>query len=231
MNKKSLMQGDGFISNLLEGASTLFIRKNKFPPKMRETLKEYGNNNIVKIIVGKSPVQSVITGIMNAMSFGQFRQNISKYNYDDVFHLYMLLHMDNGQILLTEKNEVVKLEKLKKNNKYSNNQSMNVNIPSSITLSTFFSNAVEGVGDSIYLYDHRNNNCQVYVNNLLKYNKLLTNAIKSFVLQPVEEILKDTPEYMNDIAKFVTNTAASFDRVLYGEGHYKTCKKCGKLVM
>lgn len=214
---KKMQYGEGYVSDFLENITSTFIRKTKFPPSVRESLSNHGHANIIKIVVGKSPVKSVITNILNVMSLGQFKKKINEYNYDDVFHLFMIIYLDNGISLLTEKNEVIVLKKIKPSLK-NDAQLMEIQMEQPINLSIFFKNVVDGVGNSLYQYDHRNNNCQVYVNNLLRYNGLSNDINRDFVLQPIEEILRNTPEYMNTIAKMTTNLAGSVDRILYGEG-------------
>lgn len=77
-----------------------------------------------------------------------------------------------------------------------------------ITFGDFINNAVSSVGNSIYLYDHENNNCQKFVSDLLRANGLMTPELNKFINQDVKAILSTSPEFTFTIARFATETKA-----------------------
>lgn len=205
--------GEGFFGDLF---NKILPTRKDFPPKVRETIAKYRDYYIKGIQVARTPVESYVKNILNTLSLGQLQSQITKSDYDDIFHLFMVVILENGPDILVEKNEVVSMEINK-----SRNVAGIITIPLNgkrITFGELIDKAVKAVGPSIYLYDHVNNNCQVFIRDILKANGLLTPEANSFIIQNVEQIMKTSPEFVNSLARFSTEAAAKFDRLLKG-GH------------
>ena len=56
---------------------------------------------------------------------------------------------------------------------------------------------------------------------LLKSNGLLTSQANTFINQDIKQVLSSTPEYVNKMARFATETKAKIDRLLNGDGRRK----------
>lgn len=212
---KYKQHGEGLVGDLVDKIAPT---RKQFPPKVRNILAKYKDEKVIGIEVGRNPVQSYATKILNWISQGKFEEQLKKMNYDDVYHLFMIVKLANGKSLLIEKNSVVNIQEVSPN--YIDKASSKINVPitKSITFGDMIKNAVNQVGESIYLYDHVNNNCQVFVRNILKANGLLTPQIESFIMQDVEQLLSTSPEYTNAITRFVTEADAKLNRVIHGEG-------------
>jgi hypothetical protein len=217
MNKKkrSKQQGDGFISDLID--KFLPTRK-QFPPKTRNNIAKYADKTIKSAIVGRFPVQSYVTKILNVLSLGAYKEQLKKMNYDDVFHLFSIFTLDDGTNMLVEKNQVIRIMPVPPSflNKATN--TINVPINKKITFGELIKNTVEKIGESLYLYDHVNNNCQIFLMNILTANGLITPEIRNFIMQDVEKLLSTSPQYVNMIARFATEAGAKVDRLIEGEG-------------
>ena len=76
-------------------------------------LKKYWDYNIIGIIIEKSPIISAIDTALNLISFGKWAEAKKKYNYDDLYHLYLIITLDlrNGKTkrLLLEKNQSINI--------------------------------------------------------------------------------------------------------------------------
>ena len=69
------------------------------------------------------------------------------------------------------------------------------------------------MGDKKYfLYDAFNNNCQVYIKNVLESINLYSTEAKSFLFQDVEEMARNLPTYVKKIANLTTTSAAVVDK-------------------
>ncbi len=216
---KYIIHGEG-IQDIINKIAPTRIN---FPPKVRKIILDNQNVYISNIIVARQPIQSVYLRLLNLLSAGKFEEQRNNMNYEDVFHLFMIVTLATGKKLFIEKNEVV-------NMKYVSNippfkDMINIPINKKISFGDFINNAVKAVGPSIYLYDHINNNCQVFLRNLLNSNGLLTPELKDFIVQDVEQLLKTSPNYTNKVVDTVIQAKAKLDRLIEGEGKRKRKSK------
>ena len=205
--------GDGLFSDLV---NKILPTRKDFPPKVRDIIQKYQNSYIKGILICRTPVQGYIKNFLNSFSSGKFEEQIKKLGYDDVYHLFMNVALEGGTDILIEKNQVVNMVV-----NANRNADATMVVPLNgemITFGQFINNTVKAVGPSIYLYDHINNNCQVFIKNLLEANGLLTPTEEDFIMQDVQQIMEDSPEVLNTIARFSTEAAAKFDRFLHGRG-------------
>jgi hypothetical protein len=73
--------------------------RNDFPPKVRDILSKYGDKTIRSIVVGRSPVPSVLTSALSFVSGGQFGSNLSHSSYDKLFHLFLRIQLDDNTVV------------------------------------------------------------------------------------------------------------------------------------
>ena len=218
MSKRKNKHADGIVKDLID--KFLPTRK-QFPPKVRKIIEKYGSNTIKHIDVGRTPVQKFVTKLLNYLSLGKFEEQAKDMNYDDVYHLFMIATLDNGINLLIEKNQVINMEVVSPEYISKAKDVINVPVHKSITLDEMMKNTLDKVGPSLFLYDHVNNNCQVFINNILSSNGLNNSQISNFIMQDIEKVLSKSPEYVNAIARFATEASAKIDRLKQGEGKKK----------
>ena len=89
-------------------------------------IKDNENKVIKSIVVGRNPVQSLVTKALNFLSLGKLEEEIKNMNYDDLYHLFMLVGLDDGSTFLVEKNSVVNMKKVDPN--YSAKQKMDAQL-------------------------------------------------------------------------------------------------------
>lgn len=183
----------------------------KFTTKVQNILKQVGNENINSIVIGRSPIPSMVQKALQVASFN----NIP---YDTLFHLYVII---NGHILL-EKNSVINMQinpSLPKDSQY-----MQANVPSNTNINTFIENCLKSMGDQkFYSYSSYGNNCQNFVINLLNSNGILTNELNNFVKQSTESIFENSPN-LRRLANNLTDIDAR-TRYIVGGTLQKQCVK------
>ena len=91
MSKKQI-QGDGVVGDLV---NKVFPTRQNFPPKARKTIKDYQNYVVKSIAVARNPVQSYVTKALNFLSGGTVEEQKKKLNYDELFHLFMVVVLEN----------------------------------------------------------------------------------------------------------------------------------------
>lgn len=185
------------------------------PPAMRKLLEKYGDWQISNIMVGRTPLPSVIQKIASLLTLGAVDEKIKELGYDNMYHLFMIITIDNGQSkkLKFEKNQVVNLtESLG----LAPEESRNVSVSKNLTLSEFIENGKRLQGSAYWTYDVRTNNCQKFVIANLMANHLLHVDVRDFVDQNAKELIGP---FLGEITNVVTDAAASFDKFQNGSGN------------
>ena len=83
--------------------------KENVPQNVKNALKKIGDNNIVTARLGRTPVQAIIQGAL---------KTVANVPYDNLFHLFIELTLDNGQIWVLEKIERINLVKENRSKKW-----------------------------------------------------------------------------------------------------------------
>lgn len=201
--------GDGLLSAPLRAIDAINKagRRGTYPPSMRAAIEKYGNNKIVKLTVGRNPIISAIQKVANLL----VGDKLKKLNIDTLFHLFLIIELDNGQKFKTERNQVLNFTSSIGEVK----ESIEVPINKDITLAEFFDNTLKKVGNILFVYNAVSNNCQMYIMQLLTSNGLINDSIKNFVKQDTNTLLSP---FLSKAANVVTDTAATIDKLLYGSG-------------
>jgi len=195
------------------------LRDSDYPPVVRKFMYKFQYSPITSISIGRKPLNSIITRMGNWLSSGKLGENVKKLNYDDIYHLYLVVELGNNPKLtyVIEKNEVITIQRYKPDPKET---LLHVSEPKNLTVKQFFLDGLDEykkVGKNMYLYDARNNNCQWFVRNLLKGQRTWTSTIEKFVMQDGEKLVEGL-ESLGDNAKSVTDFAARVNIILNGRG-------------
>jgi len=209
----------GTVANkVVDKVGSLVPTRQDFPPAVRDVIEKQGGKNIKTITVGRNPVQSYVQKALNLLSGGKFKDQVKNMNYDDVFHLFEIVVLEDNTKMIVEKNAVVNMKVISKIP--SMKDSMFVPMNKSIKFGDYVKNAVDKVGTSIYLYDKATNNCQKFISDLQKSNGLMNAELDKFINQDVVGVLSTSPSYVGRIADIATEAAAKFDRVIHGANPY-----------
>jgi hypothetical protein len=156
----------------------------------------------------------------------------NKYGYDDMYHLMMVITLDNNVPILLEKNEVINIHI---NPTISPNaEKMELNVPENFntTFKEFLDRTQSFMGNDYFSYDSMKNNCQRFIKSIILANPPLEkenpNSIK-WVEQDTSGLQRDLSPTTQKIFKATTDLAARLNVLAKGKGfdndnlehHYK----------
>lgn len=204
------------IKNVANRVKGFFIGRNDFSPNVRNLLSLYGNNTVKHITVARTPVSKIAQILVDFLSLGTVGMKKKELNYDDIYHLFMVVTLDNGQRLRIEKNEEIGIT----DNYMARDNGMNVNITHTVTFSDLLNKPLQAIGDSFYRYNARTNNCQLFVTNVLKNNNLFTSALGGYINQNAEELLSKSPDISKKVLDLATELRARSSILINGYGNF-----------
>ena len=156
--------------------------KEHVPTNVKNALNRIGDKTIVSARCGRTPVQAVIQRALKV---------VADIPYDDLFHLFIELTLDNGQTWLLEKIERINLVKGNRNNK--SGVEFTSSFPVNKTVNELFNNTRNKMGSRFLPYSSASNNCQNFIMGVLDGNGLNNSELTSFVKQDTKSIFKENP--------------------------------------
>ncbi|CAF1458993.1 unnamed protein product [Rotaria magnacalcarata] len=211
----------------------------EMPSRVREILEEVGDELILKIQLGRTPVQEFPLKLLDLLSDSKFTDKQLELGYDELYHNYLLITIENSrgpnvlQHLLenVEQNTtaciVLKLEKAQRialkypmlpdEVKDVYDIPLTPNRP--LTLNRLISTA-SNVDRNFYKYDAGENNmCQTFVENIIDINGLMANIVDQATLDALKPIdskaLISTLGSRANIVKTATDLGAKFDKLVF----------------
>ena len=138
-----------YVNNIMHGHERL-------SPKVQGILNQVGNSVISSIVIGRTPVQSIITGII---------KTVSSTPYDQLFHLFIIMTTTDGKQVLLEKNERINMDI----NRNVGGERITVpRVPSGLTINQLMNNTASYMGDRFIPYSAKSSNCQDLSSEFLK---------------------------------------------------------------
>jgi hypothetical protein len=185
----------------------------KLPPDVRNILTEIGEQKITSIKIVRTPIESFVKTLLNVISLGQYESAVKKSNYDSMMHLALYI---NGKYTL-DKQEVIKL--VKNNPIKKNSETLDVDLQGKeITFNELIEKTRQLMGNRNFTsYSAKKNNCQNFVESILRANDLINDEYKNFIIQDAETVFKGMPKITEKLSDFITDTGAVVDRVVEGE--------------
>ena len=184
--------------------------RDNYNPSSRKVLAKYGNMNVKKLDVCRKPINENITNLLKL-----YNKTVGKGMHDSFFHLYLVATLENGTRIGIEKNHVLNIELFKDR---VNQKCMNVPYNGGLTIKQMLDKTEKKLGKkAFYEYDAINRNCQMFVNAILTTNGLNNSEIKSFVMQPVDNLLSPWAERT---ARLLTDVASKADLIKEGRALY-----------
>ncbi len=173
------------------------------PTRVNNLMKSKGDMKIVQYDICRVPINSKIRTLINKLSGGKLEEERKKNNYDDVFHLYLVMTFIDGSVISIEKNEVVVVSNHKPDRK---GECKTINVfGSNVTLNRIIPSAEKKLGKNFYRYDARTFNCQNFVLNILHESGVF--GFDSFVYQDFQTAistpLRETSGIATDLAGLV----------------------------
>jgi hypothetical protein len=176
-----------------------------FIKSVQSLLKRIGNNEIREIKVARSPLSKIMTFFLNLTSLGEFKKRLDETPYDKLYHLFMIVKTDIGTYII-EKNEVIILKKF--NGKITKQTDiLQADTKEGLTINTLLEKTLEFMGDKFYSYKGLDNNCQYFINSILKSNGLNSDELETFVIQNTRHLFDNNPKFRK-IVNSVTDVGA-----------------------
>jgi len=181
------------------------LKLEDFPIHVKKFLEAHGQEIITNLKVFRYPIPEYIETVANLISKGEFSKEREKLGYDNFFHLGLVI---NNNIML-EKNSILNMviEQPPRSSEF-----MPVNLHKKITLNELLENTKKVYGSKLFRFDAFRRNCQVFTTQVLKANGLMTEQLRSFINQPLDEVIKKMPELSNIFNK-ITDAHALFATV------------------
>ena len=185
--------------------------RDNYNPSSRKVLEKYGNMAISNLQVCRKPINENITNLLKL-----YNKAVGKGNHDTFFHLYLVATLADGKTKIgIEKNHVLNVEIFKDR---MNQKCINVPFKGFLNINDMLNKVEKRFGKEAYFsYDAIRNNCQMFVNAVLSTNGLNSKEIRSFVMQPVDQLLAPWAE---KTARLLTDVASKVDLIKEGRALY-----------
>jgi len=187
--------------------------KENVPQNVKNALSKIGNKTIVSARLGRTPVQSIIQGLL---------KTVANVPYDDLFHLFIELTLDNGQIWCLEKIERINL--VKENRSKKTGAEFLSSFPVNKTVNELFTNTKNQMGVKFLPYQSANNNCQFFIMGVLNGNGFNNSERTSFVKQDTKSIFKNNPA-LRKFANTLTDVGGYVNAIKESTDLYRNSKK------
>ena len=180
----------------------------KRPAIVDHLLSLYGDNIIKKIVVLREPIGAVIDWFARRLIINN--DEVEKLGYDKIFHLSANFYLDNGSVIMIEKNERVNIDIYGREIKGDSILVPNLNI----SLNELFEKAENIYGGSrLYHYDPRSCNCQRFILDLIITAGGYSELVSLFVLQNTVSLIS---KEQSRLSRILTDTAGVFNYIQRG---------------
>jgi hypothetical protein len=203
---------------LIDAPQVVLQNPSRLNQQARNNLDLFGDTEISQMKVCRTPVQKLVQIALGVVSLGEFQKRIENADYDDIFHLYLVITLKDGNVFTLEKNSIIELNQVP--NTYYRDKSECRNIPinrNNITLKDLLTKTERQMGNRFYTYSAKQNNCQEFVLQILKSNQLGDETIYDFVKQDTKQLFKDD-SYLRKLSNSVTTIGEKATTLFKGKG-------------
>lgn len=192
---------------------------------------DYKDENIKKLYICRKPVEKILLEIISKIN-NDFNKMLKdeRYSYDNIFHLYLIIELENGIFIRTEKNPRIIFKYMETNDLDTNDyyEIKCYNFKNKCTFSEIILECQKIMGDNYDKYDSITNNCQIYVLNMIKaYFKVINIPIpeyyEKYIYLDIPKVISKISDnniinsYSTKIAKYITDIGRKFNSLL-GKG-------------
>lgn len=185
---------------------------NTLLPNVEDILAHMGDSKITHMTIVREPLSRALTTALNIMSLGEFKQTLKEQPFDRYFHLFMVVNTSEGRYVL-QKNSVITMNEFEDFPKYSDPMDVELN-EDVITMNGMLEVTRKEMGEDLFFgYDAASNNCQTFLDCVLKSNLLSTPTTEAFIVQNSEALFEDNPHFqliVNDITNIGAIAATKF---------------------
>lgn len=209
------------------------------PLRVRDLLEKFGDEPILKIQLGRTPVQDFPLQLLDFLSHSRFSDKKLELGYDELYHNYLLItikdsnaptvvqHMFGSKVQSVTPSIIFKLEKAQrialihppKPEEFVDIYDIPLTPDRPLTLNRLLSTA-SNFDEDFYIYDAAENNmCQTFVENIIQINGLMNNITDKATLDAIKPIdaktLIATLGNRSNIVKMATDCRAKLDKLLF----------------
>lgn len=206
---KTTQLGEGFFKNMkMKHLAKLRSR----PNNIDKFMKTQGHKQMVHFKVCRTPVNKIVQKVLNMMTRGKIDEVKKKYNYDDMYHLYVIITFSDGKRYELQKNQIVEIKP------YSGKTQTNSTCKESNVNGYVFNDIMKKLEkkypNTLYLYEGWSSNCQDFLNKFTLESRInMTDFIMQYWKDPFEK------KHMRKLGRFATDLSASFQRYILGKGY------------
>ena len=204
----------------LEGKGIVSSVKNYFhnaltsrPGVVDRLIKQYGDRRVMQVTILRKPVAGGVQKLLNLITLGGFNRAKNEMKYDEVYHLYVNMTLDNGQTIGIEKNQRVNVASAgfpTAGLEASNMLKINCNV----VFKDMIEKAEQAGGDTFYRYNAVTANCQRFISVLMNSSGIT--GTDAFVMQDATQLIKNSG--LRRVAGAITDVAALGERAILGHG-------------
>jgi len=146
-------------------------------------IKKYGDKTIVGLTVKRKPISP--SGIINLAKIVSktLAKTFDSKVYDELYHLYLEIRLEDGTNLILEKNDVVSVSK---KTRKAEEEYVVSNVPD-ITLNQMLDKTQAKMKSKYFVYDAIKNNCQVFLLAIMTSNNI--SGTETFIKQDVSGLI------------------------------------------
>jgi len=198
------------LGGLLKDLSTRLF--GSMPRKTAKWLDRYGEKIPSDIYVVRAPIKKYISTLLNALSLNEFSRLSQKYGYDTFYHLSLVFTIDGATYRL-EKNETISISPY-----HAQDDEEEIFVGNTLLTMNEILNKTQSImtPSLFYNYDAFSNNCQNFIISVITAMNLLTDTVKKFILQPIENLAKELPGAFKYLANTATDLAAAASNIKDG---------------
>ena len=199
------------------GKAVIFGRMD-YPPKVRGILKKFGDEVVVGYKIKRTPVSSLLTSALSAVSLGKFGARFGRSEYDELFHLFLEMRTASGKNISVEKNEVINMDTSPPKRDKEEVKDIVNNVRQDLTINEIMANTEASMGKKNFFgYSARDNNCQDFIVALLKSNNIGDAEDIAFVKQNTKELFRNLP-FLRKFSNTITDIGARVNVITTGAG-------------
>ena len=208
--------GGSFYDSIKSATKNVFGRVKSFitgdrgyKPLIQKLLTQYGDKQITGITIIREPIKQYVNILTNIITLGEIDKYKNTYNINELFHLYMIVALNDGSLIRVEKNEEIDIEKVNSIPQLDPKFVYVCKLPSNnLTLNILLNKTLNTIGQARYFkYDALNNNCQNYLYNILSTNGFnsINPDMKQFIIQDLTQLANKLGDTTKDIMNGLTN--------------------------
>ena len=156
----------------------------------QRTIQLYSAQNVTQLVIHRKPIPSIFNTLLNICTSGKWNAERNKNNLlNTLYHLTLECTLADGTKVFCQKNERIEITTCY----IPSLQTEFCHVPlngQTFTLNEMLKKTNTLMGDSKYfLFSPMDNNCQVYIKNILTAMDLYTETIDKFVFQNVDDVV------------------------------------------